>query len=337
MSSRPATVKDVARQAGVSVATVSRVLAGTAAVSGPLAGRVKAAASALRYQPDRVARSLRVRRSRSIGVIIPDIQNPFFTGVIRGIEDRLRATDYTLLLSNSDNDPVREQACLDVLRAEGVAGVLFVPSSADVRPYRTLLASGLAMVAIDRLVPSLPCDGVAVANADGAAHATRHLLEVGHRRIAIITGPADVETAVERLDGYRRALREAGITLDPSLVQQVPFTIDGGYHATRRLLALPKPPSAIFAGSDLTALGVLRALHEEKVRIPQKMAIVSFDDIPWAMVLQPALTTVAQPTYELGASAARLLLERLSDPRRAPQQVRLQTQLMVRASCGAGN
>jgi DNA-binding LacI/PurR family transcriptional regulator len=328
-------VQDVARHARVSTATVSRVLAGVGGVSEALTRRVREAARALAYQPNRVARSLRERRSRTIGVLIPNIQNPFFTGVIRGIEDRLRATDHMLLLGNSDDDPAREREYLDLLRAEGVAGFILVPGLGGPAPYRELLEARLAVVAIDRFVRGLACDAVTAANADGAAIATRHLAALGHRRIAIITGPKNVSTARERLEGYRTALREAGLPRDPALVRHAPFRPEGGHEAAAALLALPRPPTAIFAASDLTALGALRALHEHRVRIPEDVAVLSFDDMPWAAALQPPLTAIAQPTYEMGSTAARLLLERLRDPDRPPERVRLPTQLVVRASCGA--
>lgn len=334
-AARAATIRDVARAAQVSTATVSRVLAGLNVVSDELARRVQSAARKLRYQPNRVARSLRARTTRTIGVLIPNIQNPFFTGVVRGIEDLLQATDYTLLLGNSDDNPAREKAYLDLLRAEGVGGLVLVPGLSGARAYRETLEAGIPVVAIDRYLPDLETDSVTVANAEGAALAVRHLIGVGHRRIAIITGPKDVSTATERLAGYLTALGEAAIAREPELVHHAPFRPEGGYDATVKLLSLERPPGAIFAGSDLTALGTLRALHEHRIRVPEEIALVTFDDMPWAAALQPPLTAVSQPTYEMGATAARLLLERIRQPDRPLQRVRLQTQLMVRASCGA--
>jgi len=332
---QPATIRDVARKARVSTATVSRVLAGLNMVSEALASRVHAVAKELRYQPNRIARSLRARTTRTIGVLIPNIQNPFFTGVIRGIEDLLRATDYTLLLGNSDDDPQREKQYLDLLRAEGVGGLILVPGLDGPRAYREVVDGGIPVVAIDRFVPGLAADSVTVANAEGAAVAVRHLTALGHRRIAIITGPENVSTATERLAGYLTAMAEARLPTDPALILHAPFRPEGGYEATRKLLALPSPPRAIFAGSDMTALGTLRALNERRLRIPEDVAMVSFDDMPWTAALHPPLTAIAQPTYELGATAARLLLARIREPGRPFERVHLQTQLMVRASCGA--
>ncbi len=331
----PPTVQDVARKAKVSTATVSRVLAGVGVVSESLCKRVHTAARALSYQPNRVARSLRERRSRTIGLLIPNIQNPFFTGVVRGIEDRLRSTDHLLLLGNTDDDPNREKAYLDLLRAEGVGGLILVPGLGEPKPYQALLTGGMALVAIDRVVPKLACDSVSSANAEGAAVAVRHLIGLGHRRIAIFTGPRNVSAARERLHGYLTALREADLPREAALICHTPFRPEGGYEAVAKILALADLPTAIFAASDVTALGTLRALHERKVRIPEDMAVVSFDDMPWAAALQPPLTAIAQPTYELGATAARLLVERMQDPDRPLQKVRLATSFVVRASCGA--
>ena len=203
------------------------------------------------------------------------------------------------------------------------------------KAYREALDDGIPIVSIDRFVADLEADSVTVANAEGAAAAVRHLVGLGHRRIAIATGPANVSTAAERLSGYLSALTESKLPRDKELIQHVVFRQEGGYEAASRLLSLPNPPTAIFAASDFIALGVLRALHERRLRIPEDCAVVTFDDMPWAAALSPPLTAVAQPTYEIGATAARLLLARIRDPERPLERVRLQTQLIVRASCGA--
>ncbi|MDX2019190.1 MAG: LacI family DNA-binding transcriptional regulator [Deltaproteobacteria bacterium] len=329
------TIRDVARKAKVSTATVSRVLSGVNVVSDDLAERVRAVARQLKYHPNRVARSLRSQKSRIVGVLIPNIQNPFFTGVIRGIEDLLQATDYTLLLGNSDDNPARERGYLDLLRAEGVGGLIVVPGADAAKTYTEILEIGIPVVAIDRFVADLQCDSVTVANEEGAAAAIRHLIALGHTRIGIVTGPEKISTARERLAGYALALREAKLPHEAPLIHHVVFRQEGGYEAATKLMSLPHPPTAIFAASDFIALGVLRALHDRRLHIPEDVAVVSFDDMPWAAALSPPLTAVSQPTYELGATAARLLLERMRDPDRALERVRLQTQLVVRASCGA--
>ena len=333
--SQKVTIRDVARKAKVSTATVSRVLAGLPVVSEDLADRVKAVAAQLRYHPNRVARSLRSQTSRIVGVLIPNIQNPFFTGVIRGIEDVLQATDYTLLLGNSDDNPTRERGYLDLLRAEGVGGMIVVPGEDAAKTYNEILLGGIPVVAIDRFVEDLRCDSVTVANEEGTTAAVEHLIALGHKRIAVATGPQNISTARERLAGYEKALRKARIPIDKSLIHHVVFRQEGGYEATAKLMALASPPTAIFAASDFIALGVLRALHDRKIQLPEQMAVVTFDDMPWAAALSPPLTAVSQPTYELGATAARMLLARIREPERPIERVRLQTQLVVRASCGS--
>jgi LacI family transcriptional regulator len=214
--SRAVTISEVAARAAVSTATVSRVMAGTARVSDGLRHKVFRAARQLDYRPNRVARNLRVRATRTIGVVIPDILNPFFTSVVRGIEDVLQSEDYTLLLGNSDGQGERERLYLDTLRAEGVAGILFVPSNGQKDAYRSLGRTGIPLVAIDRCPVGLDVDLVTVTNEEGAHSAVSHLLGLGWKRIALISGPAHLNVAQEREQGYARALREAGQRLDPA-------------------------------------------------------------------------------------------------------------------------
>jgi LacI family transcriptional regulator len=334
---RSVTISEVAARAGVSTATVSRVIAGTAPVSDGLRDQVFRAARELDYRPNRVARNLRVRATRTIGVVIPDILNPFFTSVVRGIEDVLQSEDYTLLLGNSDGQGDREHLYLDTLRAEGVAGILFVPSNGQKDAYRSLGRAGIPLVAIDRSPLGLDVDLVTVTNEEGAHSAVAHLLAVGWKRIALIAGPGHLNVAQERQAGYERALREAGIALDPKLVRQADFREQGGYDAMRSLLALPDRPTAVFVANNLMAMGALHAIGDAGLKIPADIGIVSFDDVPWGPWLQPPLTVVDQPTYDLGASAARILINRLRDPDRPFRKVVLQTRLLVRASCGAAS
>jgi LacI family transcriptional regulator len=328
------TIRHVARRAGVSTATVSRALAGSGPVRAAVAARVRASARALGYEPNRIARSLRVRSTRLAGVLIPDVQNPFFTAVVRGVEDVLQAGGFTLLLGHSDDHPERERACLATLRAEGAAGVVLVPGL-DAQAYRAMVRRGLALVAIDRAPDGLEVDRVTVANLEGARRAVAHLVSLGHRRIGLVGGPAGLSTAAERRLGYERALAEAGLRRAACLVAEGDFRAPGGRAAMERLLAAAAPPTAVFVTNDLMTLGAYEALRARGLRVPRDVALVGFDDAPWAEWLHPPLTTVAQPAYELGATAARLLLERLGEPRRPAQSVVLETRLVVRASCGA--
>src|ERR1035437_10906330 len=245
------TIKHVADAAGVSTATVSRVLSGLAGVSADVGDRVRAAVRTLGYQPNRVARSLRVRTTRTIGVIIPDIENPFFTRVVRGIEEVLEAAEYSLLLGNSNESPARERTNLATLQAEGVAGVIFTATEGQRLDYRDLLGPRLPMVAVSRVLPGLNVDTVTVGNAEGARMAVAHLIGLGHRRIGLISGPMGISTARDRQAGYEKALQDGGLPLVRDLIQYADFRQSGGYSAMERLLQMRVPPPAAFAGSNL--------------------------------------------------------------------------------------
>jgi DNA-binding LacI/PurR family transcriptional regulator len=333
---RSATINEVAARARVSTATVSRVVAGTGRVSDALREQVLRAARQLDYRPNRVARNLRVRATRTVGVVIPDIVNPFFTGMVRGIEDALQAADYTLLLGNSDGRSERERLYLDTLRAEGVAGILFVPSSDQPDAYVSLVRAGVPLVAIDRSPAGLEVDLVTVTNEEGAHAGVAHLCGHGWKRIGIVTGPSHLNVARERERGYERALREAGMPVDPDLVRRADFKEQGGYDAMRSLLSLPDRPTAVFVANNLMAMGALHAIGDAGLAIPRDIGIVCFDDVPWGAWLLPPLTAVAQPAFELGATAARMLLNRLREADSPVRKVVLPTRLVVRASCGTG-
>jgi DNA-binding LacI/PurR family transcriptional regulator len=328
-------MRDVAALAGVSTATVSRYLKDPESIRPEARERTRRAVEALDYHPSHVARSLRVRATRTVGLVIPDIQNPFFTSVVRGIEDVLRGSAYHLVLGNSDDDPKREAVYLQTLRGEGAAGIILVPTSARIATYSALLRRGTPVVTIDRSVRGLDTDRVVVANGPGARDAVAHLVTLGHRRVGFIGGPEHVDVARLRRRGYEQALKRAQLRVEPALVRVADFREAAGHDAMSALLELPSPPSAVFVANNLMTLGALRAIHERSLRIPADVALVSFDDMPWAASLQPPLTAVAQPTYELGATAARLLLDRMREPDLPRRRVVLPAELIVRASCGS--
>jgi LacI family transcriptional regulator len=332
-SSAP-TVKEVAKRAGVSTATVSRALSGSAGVREPRRSQILEAARSLSYLPNRAARDLRVRSSRAVGVLIPDIENPFFTSLVCGIEDVLGKTDYSLLLASYNEDPDQERRRLEVFRADGVRGLIFAASRAPSALYAELGKAGMALVAVSRGIARSHIDQVTVANHEGAHSATSHLIQLGHKRIAIINGPLAIPTARDRQAGYEDALREAGVTVDEKLVVHGDFRQSAGYAAMRQLLELDAPPTAVFTGSNLLTLGALQAIHERHLAIPDDMAIVGFDEMPWAMSLRPPLTTVEQPAFDVGRTAAELLLARVREPSLPRRQVVLDTRLIVRSSCG---
>jgi len=332
------TLKDVAQRAGVSGATVSRVLNGKGNATPAVRNRVLRAAAALRYQPNRTARRLRIRRSEVIGLILSDIENPFFTALIHGVEDVAHRNGYSLILCNSGEDPKREQLYSEVMRAEGVAGVVIATTSdrQGEAGARELLAHGIAVVAVDRRIPNLDLDTVVVDNAGGAEAAVTHLFALGHRRVGYIGGPLSVTTGRERQEGYERAHRLAGRRVARDLVRHGDFKFASGFARTLELLGLPKRPSAVLVANNLMTLGALTAIHDRGLLIPKDIAVVGFDDLPWAPALNPPLTTVAQPIYAEGEAAAELLLQRIAEPKnRVAQTRRLETKLVIRRSCGA--
>lgn len=332
---RGATIKRVAAKAGVSIATVSRTFADPQSVSHELRVRVHEAARLLNYRASRAARTLRVGTSQAVGVVIPDLQNPFFTGVVRGIDLVLQAAGYTLLLSNADEDAVREQNILETLQADGVAGIIFVPINGRGGAYSRALAPPIHTVAVDRRPSDLDADLVTVDNVAGTRTGVEHLLAVGHRDVALLNGPSRHSTAMEREQGYLQALEAAGLPVRPELIQRGDFRERGGYEGMKALLAMRRRPRAVFVANNLMTLGALRALHEGGIRIPDEVALVGFDDMPWATSLNPPLTAVSQPSQEIGSAAAALLLDRIAQPERAVRHLILRTQLVIRASCGA--
>jgi len=334
-SSGPVTIREVAAQAGVSTATVSRALAGLDGVGKEVRDRVTQAVAKLNYRPNRLARSLRLGHRKLIGVVIPDLQNPFFTGVVHGVEAELYNAGYTLLLGNSDGLAAREKEQLETLRGEGVAGLVFIPGNQPTANDETIQSWGIPVVAVDRSPGERPVDLVCASNREGMRKAVSHLLSLGYQDIALLNGPEGIDVARERLGGYLDALQSAGIAPRESFIIHSDFRQSGGYAAMARFLDVPKPPRAVAVANNLMTLGALQAIHERGVRIPDELAIVCFDDMPWAISLRPPLTAVSQPAEELGRTAAQLLLQRLKDPKRLARRVVLPTRLVVRASCGA--
>jgi DNA-binding LacI/PurR family transcriptional regulator len=333
-SQQTITIKSVAREAGVSIATVSRVFTGVNAVGNAVRAKVLKAARKLDYHPNRLARSLRDGNRKMIGVIIPDLQNPFLTGVVHGVEAVLYKSGYTLMLGHSDGIPEREQAHITGLRGEGAAGLILIPDNGESANYKSLEAWDIPVVAVDRVPKGLKVDLVSTNHRDGARQAVCHLIEHDYKDIALINGPRGFSVTQERRAGYQDALNEARIPLREAFVVHSDFRQEGGETAMNQLLDLSKPPRAILVGNNLMALGALQAVHKRNIKIPEEIAIIGFDDMPWASLLRPPLSVMAQPIQELGQIAAQMLLDRLKDPQRLVRQVILPPQLIVRASCG---
>jgi DNA-binding LacI/PurR family transcriptional regulator len=332
--SLPVTMRQIAERADVSIGTVSHVINGTAKVREKLRIRVVEAIRSLGYQPSQLARGLRRNQTSMLGMIIPDVTNPFFPGVVRGVEDVAYKRSYRVILCNTDNDPHKEASYLNELRSYRPAGLLVIPAAEShiAAQLRSLATSGPPVVCIDRRPTGWDGDVVVVANEAGSYAATRHLLRMGHRNLAVITGPLHLTNAAERLRGFRRALDEARVSIAPEYVQEAFFDRPSGYQAALRLLRMLPRPTAIFACNDLMALGVLLAARELNVSCPDELSIVGFDNLDFTEFTAPALTTVHQSGYQLGATAARLLLERIDGSKQRIKKIVLPTELKIRHS-----
>jgi DNA-binding LacI/PurR family transcriptional regulator len=326
-----ANIQDVAKHAGVSISTVSRVLNGRGRVNQEVVANVQAAIQALHYTPNRAARSLRTQQSRIIGLLISDIQNPFFTALIRGIEDVAQQNGYSVILCNSDENEQKERQYIEVLCAEHVAGAIIVPMHENKRTIQTFNTQQIPVVAVDRKVPD--ADTVLVDNRRGAYDAISHLLTNGYRRIGIITGPPNITTSKERLEGYYKALNEAGIAPDPAIIRYGSFKTDSGRVLASELLLAQPAIDALFITNNLMTLGALETLHERNIRVPHDIGVVGFDEMPWATLGPISLTTVTQPVYEIGSTAAMRLFQRLQNPDAfTHQEIVLAPTLCVRGS-----
>jgi DNA-binding LacI/PurR family transcriptional regulator len=331
------TMKDVAAHAGVSIATVSRVIGNKGGVRPELVRRVHRAIEDLGYRPNQAARRLRERKARIIGVLVTDIQIPFFASIVVGIDRILQEAGYLPLLGNTFDSQASEKAHLNNFLSEGVSGVIFAAvNSQDVSNYDRLRDAGIPLVAIDRTPGHLQVDTVQVANLQATSQAVSHFIQEGHRRIAFIAGPDQISTAVERQAGYEQALRHAGMPHDPLLVQLGGYTLDGGYRAMRTLMENPDRPTAVLIANNVMTLGALQYINEQAYEIPDDIAIIGYDDMPWAASLRPPLTVVAQPDYEIGVLAARLMLDRIREPDSSIKHLTLDARLVLRASCNCG-
>jgi LacI family transcriptional regulator len=305
------TIHDVAELAGVSIATVSAVINGTAPVRPALRQRVLSAIDATKYQPHGVARSLKTGISRTVGLVISDVTNPFFGAIARAIEATLQAEGYALMLCNSDEDPEKEERYLRLLQSHRVAGIFIAMAGAGQSYGRRIgeLIKAPAVL-IDRTNPVLPLDSVTVDNAGGTRAAIEHLIAAGRRRIGIVLGPKGISTSEERLAGYRQALLAHDIAFEPRLVRHGYFRQHEGFVATQGLLAAERP-DAIFAANNLMAIGALKAIAAAGLVCPRDISIACFDDFEWAAVCEPRITTVEQPTEAIGRTAVSLLFERI--------------------------
>lgn len=324
---------DIAKRAKVSIGTVSNVINGTASVKETSRQRVLDAIKKLGYQRSQLARGLRRDYTNMVGMIIPDITNPFFPELVRAAEDVAYANGYRLVLCNSDNDPKKEASYLTELQSYLPAGLLLIPS-VDSQLHEQPMRNGrpTPTVCIDRKPEGWKCDTVYAGNENGAYVATLHLIDHGHRRIAVIGGPSHLENARQRLQGFKRALKEAKIEVPPAYMQMGRFDRASGLDAALCLLRPLTRPTAIFAANDLMAMGAMLAVRELGLRCPEDVSIVGFDNLEIVELLQPPLTTIHQPIYKMGVTAAERLVERISGLSDAPMDFVLETQLIRRGS-----
>lgn len=324
-------IKDVAKEAGVSTATVSRVLSRKPYVTPEVQARVMAAVEKLGYRPNRIARSLRAQQSNTIGLIVSDIRNPYFTDVSRAVEDTAYEHGYAVFLCNSDEDPAKETLYLNQLRDENVSGVILSPTRQTSDDFDAL-SLNIPTVIIDRSIRHGEVDIVMIDNVDAGYRLTRHLIENGYRRIGALFGEAST-TGRERRQGFEKALREHDLT--PAVMRYLPPRIQAGHEAALAILSAPDRPDAILASNSLLSAGALEAIRELNFIIPDDVALAGFDETTWSTLVQPTLTVIAQPTYEIGQTAMELLLKRIAQPDAPVRQVILKGQLMARKSSAA--
>jgi len=330
------TISDVAKRAGVSPATVSRVLQGAKNVRPDTRAKVERTIKELGYVPSAVAQSLRSKRTRSIALVVSDITNTFWTTVARGVEDVAQSHRYSVLLCNTDENLAKQRQYLDFLIRQQVDGVIIAPYDSDAQHLDQLRKRNIPTVIVDRRIEGWDVDSVLSDSIAGSRALVQHLVSLGHKRIAVLSGPSITSTAEDRIAGYCMALDEAGIPIDPDLIRRGEFRTASGENLTHRLLDEEPTTTAIFAANNAIALGVIDAIAKRGLRIPQDVALVCFDDLPNASHLFPFLTVVAQPVYDLGVNAAQLLLSRLdSEASLRPRHVVLPSRLIVRHSCGS--
>ena len=330
------TIKDIARKADVSVATVSYVLNDNRYVSPELRSRVEEAIEELGYRPNLVARSLRQSRTKTIGLIVPDNSNPFFAEIAKGVEDAGFDAGYSVILCNSNAMPERELAYLEVLRSKQVDGIIFIATTAEIRHIRPLVEGGIPAITFYRESSDVDVDRFFIDNDEAGYLITSHLIELGHQQIACIQPASPVTPSALRVAGFKRSIEQSGLQCDEMLMPRGDNLISGGWRAANQLLETEKPFTAVFASNDAMAIGCIRALRDSGIRVPEDVSVAGVDDIMLASVIEPTLTTVSQPKYEAGRQAVAMLAERIQGTYEGgPRQVQLEIKLVVRQSTAA--
>jgi LacI family transcriptional regulator, fructose operon transcriptional repressor len=329
----PVSIKDVARKANVSSATVSRVLADKPYIRPETRRLVLKAVEELGYKPSLVARSLRVNRSNIIGLIVADIMNPFYAGLVRSIEETVYDYHYSIFLCNTNEDFEKESSYLEMMLAENVAGVILTPVEGENSNIVQLLAAKIPVVSVDREMNDVNLDSVVANNRDLAVDLVSHLIEDGHQRIGIIVGPLSNAAARLRLEGYQQALLAYHLPYLSSLVYVGPLKEQSGYELTLQMLDQGDRPSAILAAQNVLTLGCLRALREHRLRIPEDMGLAAFCDAEWASLFEPAITVAVQPSLEMGRQAVKLLFNRMTNDQNPCEKLTIKGDIFIRQSC----
>jgi LacI family transcriptional regulator len=330
------TIHAVAQHAGVSISTVSRFLNGKKRLSAGAEKRILGAVADLGYAPNRVAQSLRHGRTNTVGLILPDSSNPFFSGLTKGAEDTLREAGFALVLFNSNEDAQRERThilTLQSLRCDGALVIAAPDDAGGTARWQSMRQHPLPIVFLDR-IPSIDHDLVVVDNKNGGFEAGRHLAGLGHRRIAVIAPDYKVSSARDRVAGFRRALKLASVPLPKEYVVHVPPNLEEGIAAAAKLLQLPDPPTAIFATSNRLAIGTVAAIKAKGLSCPRDVSVIGYDSYEWQDVFEPRLTTIRQPSYQLGERGAAMLVDRMhKGPPELAEKVVLRAELLIRESC----
>jgi LacI family transcriptional regulator len=330
------TIRDVAKRAGVSPITVSRVINDHDYVSKETRERVETVIEELGYVPNMLGPSLRFKRTMTLALIMTDITNPFWTTVARGVEDVAQANKYSTILCNTDESEIKQKQYLRMLLRRRIDGVLFVPASSDdPQPVHLIQKQGIPVVLLDRHIPGVEVDVVRADSEHGAYQLTQHLLSLGHKRIALLNGPKTVSTSVDRFNGFRQATAELNLQDNMTQIFWGNFTQESGYIMAQKAMASPIPPTAIFTGNNFIAVGAYQALREQGLCVPDDVALVTVDDPTSAFPFDPFLTAVTQPAREMGQQAAQLLLDRLDNAVEHDfRHIVLPTKLFIGASSG---
>ena len=331
------TIKDVAKLAEVHPSTVSRVINDDSRISEKTKNKVLLIIKKLGYTPNAIARGLKIKRTYTLGMLIPDITNPFFAEIARGVEDAANKNNFNVILCNTDDKLKKERTYLEILKGKRVDGLILGTAHVKDKSILELEMKKFPYILISRNIEGLDKNCIIVDDVEGGMMATEYLIKLGHRRIAHITGPLKTRSALNRLKGYKLALKKYNIEYMDELVEEGDFRIKGGYQAMKKFLKLLEPPRAIFAANDLLALGAMQAIQKKNFHIPEDFSVIGFNDIELASFVYPALTTIRQPMLEMGELAVKMLLRIIEEGEFNQRKIVLKPKLIIRESCRKNN